>query len=445
MCIYLVCTLVGLVLLPGAPVVQSLIGFGCVTLVVTATYRRVRSYHPAGEYALFAAALIMTLGIVANTYYFTTVSGGTCSSPVLQNFDSNQIWNDINAHYGIGDGYTASRALFGTFNAALMHLFGHSIVVLLIANMFMLLSALLVGSLVAHNLTGDRRTSGVALCASAAVCYLLTMGTLLLRDAWIIFAMALAAYGLTKQSRYNWIYTLVGAALIASIRPNWTFTIILGIVLMTFAKSSAQRNYLRALALCLAVFALWLVPTLCAISPTLEGCFDPEVLNQYYKFDYPQHNAYYSLLGNYYDFPLYKKILHLPITLIVQFFIPLPWNFTRYLNFGYTEAMAQFAYPWYVFGGLLLYYLCFVLRSADRRMQIITLWAMLCWAIPCVLYGGTVSRYALPMVILFAPCVAVVITKHLRERTFMRFAVCYAVMIGIALPTLYILQMAFYR
>ena len=42
------------------------------------------------------------------------------------------------------------------------------------------------------------------------------------------------------------------------------------------------------------------------------------------------------------------------------------------------------------------------LKSVTR----LVLWAMLCWLIPCYLFGGTISRYGLMAVPLVAPAVS---------------------------------------
>lgn len=441
---YILCTLIALLSLPGANVVTSLLGFTCVTFISTNVYRSLRSYSRVGEIALFFASLVMTLGIVANMHYFTVVSGGTCDSPVLENFDANQIWEDSLAHYGASSNFTAVRALFGVYSAVLLRVFGLSLTVLLIANMFMIQSALVVGSLIAHNLTGDSRRSGYALCAAAAVCYLLTMGTLMLRDAWVIFAMALTAYGMTSTARYGWIATLVGAFLVSTIRVNYAWAIVVGLVLMHFYRDAPQRNIKRTAALIAAVIFFWSIPTILAITPTVAGVFDKEVLNEYYSLNHPQQYAYGAIVGNFMSFPLYKKILFLPVSAVVQFLIPFPWNFSRDLVFGYSEFYAHISYPWYIFGGIVLYYICFVLRRAPRKIALLTLWALFCWAVPCVLYGGTVSRYGLTSVILLAPCVAEVWANHLRRRSFVVFAACFVAIMATVLPICYYLQTAHY-
>lgn len=248
LCIYVACTLSALTLLPGAPVAISLLGFTCVTLIITFFYRSLPSYTRAGEIGLFVASLLMTVGVVANVCYFTTVCGGTCDNPVLHNNDSLIIWNDCNAHYGIGTSYCPGRLLFGVYNAVLMHLFGRSMVVLLIANMVMIQLALVLGSLITYNLTDNKRAAGISICAAASVCYMLSMGTLLLRDAWLIFSMALAGYGLTSKTKNGLACVLISAVLIASIRNNWTWAIIIGIAakyayMYVYVKRAERHGY----------------------------------------------------------------------------------------------------------------------------------------------------------------------------------------------------------
>lgn len=442
-CAYVACTAIALVALPGAPFVLTLVELLAPTLIATMVYRRLRSYSHAGEIALFAAATLMSIGLIANVHYFTTFSGGTCDNPSLQNYDSFTLWNHCNAHYGVGDNFAVGKGLFGELNAALMHMFGHSIVVPMVTNMYFILSSLVLVSLTTMNLTGDKRTAGCALCATAAVCYYLTMGTLLLRDAWVIFGMALAGYGLTYKGRYNWLAVIVGAALVSAIRTNWVWSIAIGIMIMFFAQQSNRRSYLQASLLISAIFVLWLVPTLLTLSPTMRHAFNAEILNQYYHFDHQQQQPFYHIIGNYFDFPFYKKILYLPLTLIVQFLIPFPWNYMRDVIYGFSQVYAHVAYPWYAFAGAVIYFICKANRTSPRKLQLFTLWAAFCWAVPCVLFGGTVSRYGLPAITLLAPCVGDVLTHHLRQPSFKRFALCYALLLALVLPTCYIIQTTF--
>lgn len=203
----------------------------------------------------------------------------------------------------------------------------------------------------------------------------------------------------------------------------------------------AAKKALIASILILAV--MWLIPKIFSIDVSISHFFDKELYERYYHFDHQQQRAFYAIVGNYHSFPFWKKLLYLPITLVVQMFIPFPWNYERDIAFGYTEAYAHFAYPWYLFAGMVIYYVIYLLRQATPRMRMFTLWALFCWAVPCVLFGGTVSRYGLPAVILMAPCVAEVLTNHLRDKRFIRFSACYIAVLAIALPICYILQNSF--
>lgn len=439
-CAYIVCTAITLLLLPGAPFASTLAQLVVPTLIATVVYRKLRSYTPAGEIALFAAAALMSIGLIANVHYFTTFSGGACDNPVLQNYDACTLWNHCNAHYGIGDKFVGGKGLYGEITAALMHMFGHSIVVPLVMNMYLILSSLVMVSLITVNLTGSTRAAGYAVCATAAVCYLLTMGTVMLRDAWVIYGMALAGYGLTGKGRYSWIAVIAGAFIVSAIRTNWVWSIAIGIIIMHFAAQREQRRPAQSVLLLAAVVVAWLMPTLLYFTTSFHGPFKAEVLNQYYHFDHDQQKAFYQIVGNYFDFPLYKKILFLPITIIIQFLIPFPWNYMRDAIYGFSQVYAHVAYPWYAFAGAVLYFVCIGRRGVSRKLLLFTVWAAICWAIPCLLFGGTVSRYGLPAVALLAPCVGVVFAQQLHQLRFKRFALCYVLLLAVVLPTCYIIQ-----
>lgn len=443
MCAHAVCVATALLLLPGAPFVSTLAAVLVITFVVTLAYRYTPAYTKIGERVLIIVSTVLAIGVVANVCYFTTKNGGTCDMPILYNSDSSLYWQDMSARYGVeGCSIVGGYVFFGEINAVLLKVFGYSIVVPILANMVMMLGSLVLASMLTYNLTNDKKTSTIAMCSAACVCYYMCMGTILLKDAWVIFFSALAAYGLTLNRRYAPLLVLAAAIVMMAVKPAYNMAILVGVLIMGLTKPKEQRNYAWTVVLLVACVALWYYPRTLGIEHIGVNTMiaDTPSYGAYYNYGHPQHQAYYNMLGNFFDYPLIKRILMLPVTAVVQFLVPFPWNYMRDVIFGYTQLVAHFAYPWYLFGFVVLYYVIYMRKKMSREMFMLTLWALFCWLTPCVMFGGTVSRYMLPTVTLFAPCVGGAIANSYQERKFARFMTVFAVLVAITLPICYKLQ-----
>ena len=123
------------------------------------------------------------------------------------------------------------------------------------------------------------------------------------------------------------------------------------------------------------------------------------------------HQSYNLIVDGYFGYPWWKKVILLPMTAAVQYLIPLPWGFCDDVHFGYTLAYAHISYPWYVIGGLILYFVAFEMHRASIRFQRIVEWGGLMWLVPAFLFAGTVSRYTLPILPLIIPAAVYVVAK----------------------------------
>ena len=164
------------------------------------------------------------------------------------------------------------------------------------------------------------------------------------------------------------------------------------------------------------------------------------VNNDAVSFTEPRHQIYASLIGEYHLLPAWRRILLMPFTAAVQFFIPFPWNWLRDIDFGISLVYAHIAYPWYLFGGTAIYYTFFDLRRSPALMRAIFLWGVIIWLIPCWSFGGTISRYGLMAVPLFAPAVSFTLTRSLRRRSFIIFSSLFILLVAITLLVCHHLQ-----
>lgn len=383
------------------------------------------------------ACLLLGAGVIINAWYFTYASGGTPGAPVLVNPDSSRWWSA--ALYACGDvrgqmpppGY----GLYGYVLGAVLWTFGATVGTALLWSMSLILGTLLTLGLLTMKLTQSRKIAVMSMVCCMCVCYWLSMGTLILKDAFIILAMSCGGYALLCRGGRLLALIAVAAAMLALARPGCILFLAAGVCMLQLRRNSLPAS-LTAIALCIVV---WSIPQILEINTKIELTVAADE-GLCYEFDSPQQMAYYNIVGKYTALPLLHKILLLPMSAVVQFFIPFPWNFGRDIVFGLTQAYAHVAYPWYVFGGILIYYLATGLRRFRKPLFLITFWALLCWLAPCYIFGGTVSRYGLPMVALFAPAVAVTLHDRWQLRGFRVYMLVFAVLVGCTLAVAHHLQ-----
>ena len=441
-------------LLPGAPA-MSLCGFVAITALVLAAYSRCTGATRAGAYILLAATLALTIGIIANVHYYTELSGGTDQSPVLHNSDALRTWNDALARLGTGtEAAPSTYGMYGSVVAAVMAVTGPSITAALMISMAATLASILCVGVTAWRITRQRRTAATAMACCTTVCYFLASGTLLLKDAWVFaaFAIAATAFASAREGRPARLLTpiVISAAMLMLARPNMLPAIAIGAILciVPSVPCAARRRAWTYTAITVALCAaLWLLAHAYEITPEASGVINIGQQNHWVRYDAPNQMAYYNIIGDYASLQPWQKTLLLPVSAAIQYLIPFPWNWSRDIIFGPASAYAHIAYPGYLFGIIIVYYLWRGRREAatslsaasSRALLLMSAWGIVCWLVPCYLFGGTISRYGLMAVPLLAPAVAVTLCNADRRRLLRQTAWCCAAL-ALVLATCYILQ-----
>lgn len=439
---YVCAVVLALWLLPGAPFVPSLLAFILIAAGACLCLRRSAGYSPRAEVVLLLAATLLTVGIIANVYTFTTLLHGTDSDPVLINNDARRNFNDAIFFLGLGDGRSQpSHGLFSFVLTGIMAITGPSITALSCLSMVSTLCTLICISSIWVNLTGNRSHSWIPMAAAAAVCYFIAAGTVLVKDAFVIAAFALAALALTRIE-FSWrsfVRLTVAAIMVMLARPNMLFAMTAGIPLMWWTQRTNARSMAAAAAMLAIVAAAYVMPSILSLTPKLGLIMDVSE-NNAVSFTYARHTVYTSLIGDYHNLSHLQRLLLMPFSAAVQFFIPFPWNYLRDIDFGLSQIYAHVGYPWYAFGGLCIYYLCFAWRRSPALMRALFLWGVFIWLIPCWCFGGTISRYGLMALPMFAPAVAFTLRNSLRRRSLHIFATGFIIIVTITLLVCHHLQ-----
>lgn len=440
---------------PGVPP-MAFFGFAGITAAALAVYGFLcGGASRLGAYVLLGAATLLSIGIVVNVNYFTIGSGGTDAAPVLYNSDAWRTWNDALFHLDAGgEAIPPTYGMYGGIIAVVMSLTGISVTAGLMVSMAATLMSILCSGIIAWRLIADRRIAAVSMACCAAVCYFLTSGTLLIKDAWVCASFAIVGVGFASSGdgscRRIVLPVYIGAVMLLLVRPNMLLAMAIGTVMCILpaaVDAEGRRKAWTYIGLCAGFcILLWGVGNIAQITPDAGGIINIGMSNEWIRYDAPNQLAYYNIIGDYSDLPVYYKVMMLPVTAAVQFLIPFPWNWGRDIIYGPTSFYAHIAYPWYLFGLMAFYYLFYGRHEYDMtvpyfRMKTVTrlvLWSLVCWLIPCYLFGGTISRYGLMAVPTVAPAVALaVLGPKYSIRTWMSWA---GVALLVVLVSCYIMQ-----
>lgn len=411
----------------GGAAALTVMGVGIVLLRLTAAMRCV----------LLVALSVLGVLVIANVSAFT--AGGTTPAlePLLENTDAARNWGDALAWLGQPQAVHAasSHSMYGLVLAGWMWIWGVSIESALMPGVVLTMVTLyLVGSLT--RVIAGQRAAVAAVAAVSCVCYLMASGAVLVKDAWVICALAMAARSLVPRINPGALAVAVLMMLLA--RPNALLFVVLGLLMVPRGQ--------KVLRIASGVVCLLLVGAVqcLGVAPAVGIQLTADV-RTFIAYDEPRQMAYTDIFGDYATLPWWRKVLMLPSSAATQYLIPFPWNFMRDTVYGPSQIWAHIAYGWYVFGGMFIYGLLFCRRALDNTAVRLALWGAVCWLVPCYMFGGTISRYGLPAVPLMAPCVGILLSKAramLGRRSFMIYSAAYVVLLAVALVVCHHLQMS---
>ena len=365
-----------------------------------------RSHYSTSGHAVLIVLWFM-LSVLAVNYVGRCTAWGALplSEPHLWG-DAHRYWSYAKAFYS-GSTYTHSRASFGLslITAAAWLVSGKSIITPVCINICLTISF------------------GVVLCA---------------------LALARTIERRHSAPRFAWrdvaVFAL-GALLVASVRSPYALVMAAGALMCTIYRR--PRYSVLAMAACavMAYCIVYLLSQTLLMRPVhlfLEEN-NAQLVSQQYIIGASQI-PYYNIIGDYFTYPWWKKLLLLPFTSMVQYIIPFPWVFsTPHID----EVFPRLGLGAYIVGGMALFYIFFLSWRRTSRLTVYTAWAILCFVTPAYAVAGSVPRYVTPFQLLFVPMavyVLVLLLENQHRKNFTIFAVAYAVVLVITLILCYSAQ-----
>lgn len=314
--------------------------------------------------------------------------------------------------------------------------------------MFTLLSTVLMGLTTRRLLAGKVSSSPKVLVAggmllTGVLMYYQTMGVCILKEASTYLSIALTGFALSSmvtidEERHRlWVDLLLfvlACLLMGLVRTTYMYFLFVGVIIVILPHW--RRDWrMGLLMLLVAGVSLFLGNQLSAYSfdrhaEIVGGGWN---MQRFYVISESQQ-FYHDLLNYYFLYSPWHKLLMLPLTMTVQFIIPLPW--TYYDNPTTLSVLSRMTYGWYVVGGTALFYYLFLSWRSKDRLSIWTWWPVLCYMGISYIMAGSVARYIAPFQPLFAPVAVYVICRLVEgynRKAFILWAVTFALLVTIAL------------
>lgn len=409
-------------LMPGAPVSYSLAGFSAVWAATSCFYRMNPCRSRGGWWILLAVTAFLSLGIIANIHVFTTPPGADSSHPVFVNNDATLVWQRAVMLNGFA--YDPDIASpdgpfeFALFVAPVLRIFGCDVIYPLLVNMLcILVSVVMAGMLYARTVAADKSGSTAAMLFLSITAYFVSAGAILLKDAPLSASVSALMLGLTfvlrpsASRRLNLMACggmIMALMVMALCRPPMLLLAAVGIVAVLMRRT-ALRGSLPMMTLLVIVLMLYSVVMWLNYSDDVfvkaTGHLSDDVRSDIFAALEPTQKAYdplRSVIGE----SVWTRIAFLPLSCAVQFLIPLPWNLMAHAAMGYTLIYAHLGFGWYVTGGLAAFGYIFGMGRMPYMLRRMSLWALAMYVFIAFMYEGTISRYCLPFMPIWAALAA---------------------------------------
>ncbi len=410
-------------------------------------YSRSRNWCRWGHWLLLTVGFLLALYVVFSIKVCTVDVGETLEEPGLHS-DSCRYYAWALSHY---DGRCPSPKLPFKGLPLLMlwswKVLGVSIAWPMALNyMFILLTIVMTGKMAGRLLCrkfDDFKPSTIVALAMLMVSlmgFLVSQGLRIQKEAGCALGIVLVGYTLAgmasgetllKRERYRDIAIFVtGCLLLAMVRTNFCYFAVFGAIMMSFSNHRANWRYGALLAVIAAVitvvFSIIFSYSFGQQYRTVDG---GDAMALAFKVDVVQQ-PYFSIIGDYYHYPEWKRLLLLPVTAGVQYVIPFPWLYD-YSHATILSLLPRFRFMWYFVGGACLHYFLYItiLHPKNNNLGMWVWWPLVLFMIIAYITGGSVSRYGLPLQPLFvviALYVLLCVKKGLYRRSFTIWMIIYA-------------------
>ena len=321
--------------------------------------------------------------------------------------------------------------------------------------MFTLTSVVLTGMTTRRLLLGRVAEPATALLNSGMLLtsilfYYLMIGTGILKEGSVYLSMSMAGYALTSMTACDeerhrpWLDLLLfvlACVLMAGVRTTYLYFIALGVAIMSLPNW--RRDWIMSLAM-MAIFLVTLFVGDYFSSYSFER--HAEIVGggwnmQRFYIKGESQLLYREILDYYFLYTPWHRLLMLPLTMSVQFIIPIPWVYYEHLSV--LNILSRLTWGWYLVGGTAAFYYLFICWRRHQGMGFWAWWPAASFIVMAYIMAGSPARYVLPIEPLFVP-VALFVFCRLAEgqwrRQYKLWCVAFVVMLAAALVVCYLFQ-----
>lgn len=427
--------------------------FGVAYLVPLLLLRHARGYSAGARILLLLLAAFLSWVAIDSMQYWIELDGYSLQRPNLHG-DERQYYKWALYRYdGSVEPTTSVFPGFPLVMLALWKVLGLSVVWPVALNMMCtMVSVVLTGMttrrLLAHRVSlPDKALVLGAMLVMSILFFYLMAGSSILKEGIVFLSVSMAGYALSSmdtsdEERHRLardiILFVLACMMLALVRTTYLYVLLLGLLVMTIPHW--RRDWMLALFL-IVVIAISMV-----------------VGNHYASYSFGRHveiagggwnmqRIYYSkslytdLIGYYFLFSPLHKLALLPVTMFLQYLLPLPWMLHHQVPYLHS-LVCRFSYGWYLVGGITLYYVLFLSWRRGAGMGAWPWWPVLFYIALAYVMGGSMARYLLPVEPLMVPVVMYVFGRLYEGRWRRSFAVWMAcVVIAVAAALLVCLEL----
>lgn len=422
-------------------------------------FARLKCWSRKGSWVLLAASMMIIAFAVGNLWEWSVYSGHTLFDPNLK-ADDMCYYRWALHHY---DGSTPEPPM--TFKGLpvtillLWKVLGVSVVWPIAFNTMMLLLSIVITGATAARVAGDKVKSDdgtiamIAMILTSLLGFYISQGIRVQKEAGLYLGIGLMGYALARMARQQsdrkiWkdaVGFTIGALIVALYRSNMLYFISAGLIIMILSNRRQWRYGTMLLGICIVAFTIGFLCSSYTMLQQMNIATGSGRMSDVFAMHTPSQSPYRGIIGNYFTYPIWQRILMLPVTAAVQYVIPFPWLYE--FQPAVDNWLPRVRVAWYLVGGMVLYYYLFI---GWRKGRGLGSWAMLpavCYLGVCYVVGGTVSRYVLPFQPMFVVIATFVFCK-LRDgvwrHSFRGWMVGYTLVLIGVLVFCYNLQLAYF-
>ena len=408
---------------------------------------KARGYSSTAHILLLLLAVLLSWVAVDNLQYWIELDGYSLQRPNLEG-DARKYYKW--ALYRYDGSVEPTNAVFPGFPLVMLclfRLFGLSVIWPLALNMMCtMLSVVLTGMttrrLLAHRVTVSQQALLLGgMFFTCLLCYYVMSGISILKEGIVFLSVSMAGFALSSmatndEDRHRLVRDIVvfviACLVMALVRTTFLYVLMLGVVVMTIPHW--RRDWVLSLCLVAMIMVLVLVGNYFSSysfgrhAEIAQGGWNMQRI-------YYSKSVYMNLIGYYFLYSPLHKLALLPVTMSLQFILPLPWM--QHYEVPYLQCfISRINYGWYLVGGISMFYVVFLSWRRSVNMGAWPWWPVIYYVALAYVMGGAMARYLLPVEPLLVPVVMYVMCLLYNRRWRRSFAVwmgCLAVVLTIAL------------